>query len=147
MQLCNSITSCAYLQPYGFRFQLSRFLRAEHQCLLRRLATWQLLRRASSTLGSKPKGASSHRCPLRKFFFFAFCNLQFCSSDEFRIPDCISQNATWHVFCFCNLQSCKSMNSSALGFSWNRCSVRVLLRELPYAQRRHTGRVAPAQVS
>ena len=43
----------AYLQPCGFRFQLSRFLRAEHQCLLRRLATWQLLRRASSTFPSQ----------------------------------------------------------------------------------------------
>ena len=33
----------AYLQPCGFRFQLSRFLPAEHQRLLRRLVTWQLL--------------------------------------------------------------------------------------------------------
>ena len=32
----------AYLQPCGFRFQFSRFLPAEHQSLLRRLATWQL---------------------------------------------------------------------------------------------------------
>ena len=45
----------AYLQPYGFRFQLSRFLPAELQCLLRRLATWQLLRRASSLF--QPRGA------------------------------------------------------------------------------------------
>ena len=43
----------AYLQPYGFRFQLSRFLPAELQCLLRRLATWQLLRGASSTFPSQ----------------------------------------------------------------------------------------------
>ena len=32
----------AYLQPYGFRFQLSRFLPAENQRLLRRLVAWQL---------------------------------------------------------------------------------------------------------
>ena len=32
----------AYLQPCGFRFQFSRFFPAEHQSLMRRLATWQL---------------------------------------------------------------------------------------------------------
>ncbi len=132
MQLCNSITSCAYLQPYGLRFQLSRFLRAEHQCLLRRLATWQLLRRASSTLGSKPKGASSHRCPLRMFFLrFAICNSAAPMNSQY--PIAYHKMPLGMFFCCCNLQSCKSMSSSALGLSWNRCSVRVhsvLLREL-----------------
>ena len=39
---CSRRVDAAYLQPCGFRFQLSRFLPAEHQRLLRRLATWQL---------------------------------------------------------------------------------------------------------
>ena len=91
----------AYLQPYasGFRFQpeLSRFLRAEHQCLLRRLATWQLLRRALSTFPSqKAHLVTAAHCEC----FFAFCNSAICSFDEFPIPDCKIQNATWHVFLF-----------------------------------------------
>ena len=40
---CSRRVDAAYLQPCGFRFQLSRFLPAEHQRLLRRLVTWQLL--------------------------------------------------------------------------------------------------------
>ena len=51
----------AYLQPYGFRFQVSRFLPAEHRCLLRRLATWQLLRRASSTFSDARRSGTAWR--------------------------------------------------------------------------------------
>ena len=51
----------AYLQPYGFRFQLSRFLPAEHRRLLRRLATWQLLRRASSTFSAARRSETAWR--------------------------------------------------------------------------------------
>ena len=51
----------AYLQPCGFRFQFSRFLPAAHRRLLRRLATWQLLRRASSTFSAARRSATAWR--------------------------------------------------------------------------------------
>ena len=100
----------AYLQPYGFRYQLSRFLRAEHQCLLRRLATWQLLRRASSTFPSK-QAAHSRRAHCE--CFFAFCNLQFCSSMNSQYPIAQLQNTKFCFFAFCNYVIMQSMNSSA----------------------------------
>ena len=79
----------AYLQPYGFRYQLSRFLPAELQCLLRQLATWQLLRRASSTF---PSNRRHHNHRAHCECFFAFCNLQFCSLMNSQYPIAQLQN-------------------------------------------------------
>ena len=55
----------AYLQPYGFRFQVSRFLPAEHRRLLRRVATWQLLRRASSAFSAAGRSDTAWRQAIR----------------------------------------------------------------------------------
>ena len=64
----------AYLQPCGFRFQLSRFLPAEHQRLLRRLVTWQLYEDLPNVflraaLGDRMAPSDGTMAPTQRFVF------------------------------------------------------------------------------